>query len=206
VDIIATVATPGSGQRYAEVILEDVEVLAVNTEINKQEGQVAKPAERVTLRLTEDQLTVITAYAEAGNLRLAKRRPDDKGQISRLTFEIGRGSKKSGPQTPAKPPEPAPTEVVLPPVTKEPPKPQVHTVTILIGDNPVRRETLPIEPEKPKEKGDKGNLPTEGADKIKSPAETETTKPTTSPETEGQDLNKSDSTLEKDRSTKENKD
>jgi pilus assembly protein CpaB len=157
VDITATVSS--GSERYAETILEDIEVLALNTELDKpKESSSARPAERVTLRLTTDQVPMVAIYADTGNLRLSKRHPGDPGGSARGRVAIGQSYKgnRQGPRgnepapaasetsTGVFPSAPAPKEKKEEPVVKPPP--EFFERTIIVGDRQPVTEKFRMEP------------------------------------------------------------
>lgn len=80
VDVVATqIRSTGRGQEpYAETILQDVEVLAIDSTIQAPETAQAKQADTVTLLLNQEQVEIVAIFADTGSLRLILRNPNDK--------------------------------------------------------------------------------------------------------------------------------
>lgn len=92
VDIIATVTQTRDGQLpYAETILQDIEVLAVNTELQAREGQVnTKSLDRVILRLKPEQVQTLALHEKIGEIKMSKRRPNETGTVALARTTVGR--------------------------------------------------------------------------------------------------------------------
>jgi pilus assembly protein CpaB len=150
VDVLATVTrtTTPNEQPRAETILQDVEVLAVDDQMESQDGGRARKTDRVTLRVTLEEAQALAVFADTGTLRLVVRRPDDAQQVQIGSITSRGGRPKAGyreasqtegsasmPElvgTPLAPPTlPDPKTPITEPT--EPAKPRDHTMTIING-------------------------------------------------------------------------
>ncbi|MER3416416.1 MAG: Flp pilus assembly protein CpaB [Gemmataceae bacterium] len=141
VDVVATQIRRGEhDEPFSQIILQDVEVLAIDQQVQTPDGKVAQPADHVTLRLTPEQVELLSIYADTGTLRLVPRRPDDKQVVKTSGASPGkRGRSEAGPRTRAEPPVevPTPAKPVVPAAT-EAPAPKPHVLTIIDAEG-VRR-------------------------------------------------------------------
>jgi pilus assembly protein CpaB len=95
VDVIATQTNRHDNQEpYSKTILQNVEVLAIDANLQAPDGAIAKTAERVTLRLTLKQCEDIRVHADTGNLCLVLRRPDDHDIVETTGATTGASKKR----------------------------------------------------------------------------------------------------------------
>jgi len=99
VDIVS-VLRRGDGDSVSRVLLENVLVLAADTETGRPPDRNALPASVVTVALTPDDAELVTLAAEMGTLRLLLRPTGDskpsksRGATSQMVFK-GKGLKKN---------------------------------------------------------------------------------------------------------------
>ena len=90
VDVVATVTRAVAGtQPYTKVILQNVEVLAINQQMTAHEGVANQSVDRATLRVTHAQAEELANYADTGTLKLLLRRFDDPTVYETPGFRIG---------------------------------------------------------------------------------------------------------------------
>jgi pilus assembly protein CpaB len=128
VDIINTVRRGDDKSTYSQVILENVLVLAADTEMRRDESGKPQPAQVVTLALKPEEALKVALAREMGTLSLMLRKINDahRTENTKLTFE----KLKSG--------EGATGEDVSEVVTSTPPPvvtpPKVEPVTPVVPD------------------------------------------------------------------------
>ena len=89
VDIINTVRRGDDKSTYSQVILENVLVLAADTEMRRDESGKPQPAQVVTLALKPEEALKVTLGREMGTLSLMLRKINDthRTENTKLTFE-----------------------------------------------------------------------------------------------------------------------
>ncbi len=140
VDVVATQSKGSNAEPFTKVILQDIEVLAIDGQIVAPDGTINKQADRVTLRVTLDDAEVLTHYVDTGTLRLIVRRSDDTKQEK--TSGIVKGERKIGkpnenlPVIPENPSDPSTSPVIRSPeVPAEPGKPEPKGPSKLVINN-----------------------------------------------------------------------
>jgi Flp pilus assembly protein CpaB len=154
VDIQATTnrLTPEGNKPYTNVILENVEVLATNTDTTVGD-QAARQFDKVTLRLNRDDANLLSAYADSSqSLRLLLRPLNDNKKYrpdGRFASGLGEGGKAASELTPT------PVETVvgggdpglgkLPPVTpEEPGKGEIAKAPPEVVRDPARNSVVKV--------------------------------------------------------------
>ncbi len=152
VDIVATARARGNEGATARTILQDVEVLAIDQSLQSQTTEVAKQADYVTLRVTQDQVEQLAAYSETCTLRLVPRRADDSELFNSKGYTAGERLDRKIPQTQREKeqaeedPDAKPAVAAKPEVKPEPSKPRGpsgpgdHTLIVDIGGNRVEQK------------------------------------------------------------------
>jgi len=160
VDVISTIRRGSDKDSFSQVLLENVLVLAVDTNLSRDAESRAMPGNVVTLALKPDDMLKITMAREYGPLSLALRKFNDhtKSEVDKVTGEniISNTAPKSNledsewtkvtgqppvasidvPPLPKTTPKSA--DVAVAPV--EDPKHRVHVLRILEGDQEKRTE------------------------------------------------------------------
>jgi pilus assembly protein CpaB len=164
VDIIASARV--REQSKAKMILQDIEVLAIDQSVQTENQQVARPADLVTLRVNPQQAEQLAAYADNFTLRLVPRRPDDneivdsQGQIADLERRPLNSQPREEPKDEEEPAKPAPVKVVEAPAqpaqTGQPRAPGAgkHKIEVMIGDRRVE-QTYTIKDKRDADEGKK---------------------------------------------------
>lgn len=138
VNIIQTVRRQNEKDTYVQVLLEDVLVLAADTQVDRNQG-IAAPASVVTFALKDEDVLRVTLAKHLGELSLSLRKPNDPSRSpvqSMTASEIGPKRKREA-QAEAPPPEPSPPAPVKvaeePKVVDEGPKGTQHVLNIING-------------------------------------------------------------------------
>jgi pilus assembly protein CpaB len=119
VDVVQSLPAAGSSQPQAEIILQNVLVLATGQIFNRPEDKSIL-ARTVTLAVTPDQVETLVASRARGPLALSLRGVNDNQTVAR------------------KPPPPAPLPPPPPPPDPEPPKQVARKSADPEGEEPVR--------------------------------------------------------------------
>lgn len=134
VDIFSTVRRGSDRESFAQVLLENVLVLAVDSNKDRDDQGRAMPGNVVTLALKPEDILKVNLAKEHGPLSLALRkfRDETKTEVDRLNWEqiltkaTGKEEEEIA-QAPGMPP--VAKKPVLPSIPVEDPKPAVVTVT-----------------------------------------------------------------------------
>jgi Flp pilus assembly protein CpaB len=173
VDVLSTLRN-GTSDSVAKIILQNMLVLAVDTNAQRDPNSSSMLGSTVTLAATPEEAQRLSLAAAMGELRLTLRTPDDN-KIVRLPGskwdDLGRpihdskeakeeDTQSAGnappvptlPPLPKEPPAPAPTTVVKTPEQppekppeKEPEPVQTHTMTIINGEY-VQKAVFVVDP------------------------------------------------------------
>lgn len=134
----------GNGRSRADVLLQNVLVLAVGDAVVGSQGQgkgdavssPPPPARTVTLALAPDQVSTLSLAKSTGGLHLSLRNPDDAQQV------MSRGVVSAGP-LPVAPVVTAPAPVVAQPAPQAPARARTgvrsQPIEVIVGD---RREVI----------------------------------------------------------------
>lgn len=150
VDIINTVRRGDDKSTYSQIILENVLVLAADTEMRRDESGKPQPAQVVTLALKSEDALKVTLGREIGTLSLMLRKINDthRAEATKLTVEklkSGEGATgedptevvSSTPPPAVTPPKVEPAKPVVPdpvdPVTEKPSL-KKHVLTVINGN------------------------------------------------------------------------
>jgi len=89
VDVLATLRRIGgdSAQPVSKVILQDVQVLAIDQQLEEAKGSRPELVQVVTLEVSPEQAEKLTFAAHEGKLQLALRNPDDREIVA--THSVG---------------------------------------------------------------------------------------------------------------------
>jgi pilus assembly protein CpaB len=148
VDVLATqIRHSDTDQPYTKTLLQDIEVMAIDQQVQAPDSTVAKLAERVTLRVTLEQAEILSVYADTGTLRLVLRNPNDRNIVETRGGTISVRTPPSrliNPHDLNTPSGPVGTETIAPPVVPDGPSSPTpvaetpkHVMTII--NNTVQR-------------------------------------------------------------------
>jgi pilus assembly protein CpaB len=145
VDIINTVRRGDDKSTYSQIILENVLVLAADTEMRRDESGKPQPAQVVTLALKSEEALKVALAREMGTLSLMLRKINDthRTENTKLTYEklkSGEGATGEDPIQVASQAPPVvetpkvekPVDPVDPPAT-EPKNLRKHVLTVIEG-------------------------------------------------------------------------
>lgn len=134
VDILVSMATTGLHDRFAKVILQDVQVLAAGQTVEMRDNKPVTVT-TVTLALTPAQAERLALAQTEGKLTLATRNLSDKQIVStsgaRPATLLGEGLAAPTPDKPRRPAGPTPVESS---------RPEVHQVTTWRGGKASEQE------------------------------------------------------------------
>ncbi len=163
VDIISTIRRGDDKSSYSQIILEDVLVVAADTQTTRDENGRAMPANVVTVALKPEDVLKLTLAKEMGPLSLVLRKMGDgtKSDVARMTaetlkagetkedsaeIEVAKEGPKAPPPAPAAEPKPAPAPTPAPapePVVADVrPQGKQHVLVIREGERTKRTEYL----------------------------------------------------------------
>jgi pilus assembly protein CpaB len=162
VDVISTLRG-GTGESVSKIILQNMLVLAVDTNANRDPNSPSMLGSTVTLAATPEEATKLSLAGALGELRLTLRTPDDN-KIVRLPGskweDLGKPARDAVanpdedtqpvstapvPQLPALPKDPPPVVVQKTEKEPEPPPVQTHTLTIINGEY-VQKAVFTLDP------------------------------------------------------------
>jgi pilus assembly protein CpaB len=145
VDIFWTTRRGGDGDTFTKMLLEDVIVLAADTNTNN-DGGGAMVANVVTVALLPEDALKVTLASETGSLQLAVRQLEDAGSAEKDSITLGqlardhssKNKKEELPVFPEPEPQPQPRAVVEAPKPVDPvvPQQQLTKVTVTVRNGP----------------------------------------------------------------------
>lgn len=145
VDVLVTLADPGGGKQVAKVFMENMRVLSVGTEIQRDASGKPKHATTVTLGVTPDEAERLAVAMREGSIQLVLRGYGDPDAVrtagatsTDVLRQLGSGAPAPAParRTAAPRPratQPAPPPPVPVPVYRPPPRPDSLTVDVYRG-------------------------------------------------------------------------
>lgn len=144
VDVLVTLADPGGGKQVAKVFMENMRVLSVGTEIQRDASGKPKHATTVTLGVTPDEAERLAVAMREGSIQLVLRGYGDPDEVRTAGATSTDVLRQLGSSTPAPAPvrrtaprpratQPAPPPPVPVPVYRPPPRPDSLTVDVYRG-------------------------------------------------------------------------
>lgn len=144
VDLISTVRRGDDKSTYSQVLLEDVLVIAADTQMHRDEAGRAMPANVVTVAVKPEDALRIKLGQSLGSLSLILRKIGDNSKVSTayLTAESLKSGKSETPEV--EPPAPKVVEAPKkePQVAKAEPQGRLHVLRIREGEQTRQTEYL----------------------------------------------------------------
>jgi pilus assembly protein CpaB len=153
VDVVWTykVRDPGGKEMVgAKILLQNMEVLAVDTETKKtSDGSIAKIGQTVTIALTHKESAELKLAQDNGDISLALRGVGDertyKSDDVKLADLLSKASKLDGNDTIVVPPLPKVEQKPDVKVEVRPDEPKFHNLTVVSGDGSATTYRTPID-------------------------------------------------------------
>ena len=139
VDVMVTWADPEQGQEVTSRVLENIQVLAANTEMQEVDGETTAPVDVYTLEVTPEEAEILIHGRNQGRIQLALRSPVDTGTV--LTEGATIKSAMDHLRSKAGKPRRAEAEPATEPSPPAPPPPS--TVVEVIRDGRLTDKTFP---------------------------------------------------------------
>ncbi|HEX6251989.1 MAG TPA: Flp pilus assembly protein CpaB [Gemmatimonadaceae bacterium] len=145
VDVLVTLADPGGGKQVAKVFMENMRVLSVGTEIQRDASGKPKHATTVTLGVTPDEAERLAVAMREGSIQLVLRGYGDPDAVrtagatsTDVLRQLGSSAPAPAPARRTAAPRPRATQPAAPPpepvpVYRPPPRPDSLTVDVYRG-------------------------------------------------------------------------
>jgi pilus assembly protein CpaB len=144
VDVISTVRRGSDRESFAQVLLEDVLVLAIDQNLSRDPEGRAMPGAVATLALKPEDVLKIELAKEFGPLTLALRKFNDKGKTDTDRFTVEQMMTKTGPKDDVaeefingQPPVASAPSIAAPKVPKGVP---VKAADVVVTDDPAHKK------------------------------------------------------------------